>query len=110
MKKDKRRIPKGFYCYGPKGRCPYWSTKDNLPDQENGYCSFLEKSDWDINEERGAIEWESQGKVTQTTQPHEIPISLLWDACKMCGVKDEAPADLMREINEAKKESKRRKK
>lgn len=78
-------IPYGIYCYDKNGICPHWSSLDNFPSQENGYCSFLRKSDWDLNEEEGKIEWtNSHGMITKITQPHEIGISLLWDQVKMC--------------------------
>ncbi len=80
------KIPKGHYCYDEKGTCPYWSSKDDLPEQENGHCSFLNKSDYELNEERGEMKWFNQkGEVSQITRPHEIPSSLLWDMVKECG-------------------------
>jgi len=86
--KDESLIPKGEYCYDEKGRCPYWSLRTDLPKQENGYCSFIEKSDFDINEGIGKIPWENgKGELT-ITEPHEIPIGLLWDQCKECGIND----------------------
>lgn len=67
------RIPPGPYCYfgsrapGDKKYrpCPYWSIKEDLPPQENGYCKYLKVSDHDMD-------W----------------IGLLWDQCKECGIKD----------------------
>ena len=81
----KRTIPYGFYCYDKVGTCPHWSMKDELPVQENGYCSLLGKSDWDRNEEHGDIKWQNEtGEITRITKPHEMPLSLLWDMCKEC--------------------------
>lgn len=76
-KKDTSVIPKGEYCYtggridstdGHRKRygiCPYWSRRDDKPEQANGYCSYLEQGDW---EENGT--------------------QLLWDQVKECGVID----------------------
>ena len=57
MEKDISEIPKGMYCYtcfgmGENGklrvkRCPYWSRRLDKPEQEDGYCGYLEKGDWD---------------------------------------------------------------
>jgi hypothetical protein len=69
--KDTSVIPEGAYCYTIAGplkdgrlpikKCPYWSIDSRRPKQENGYCSFLGKGDW------------------------ELSIGLLWDQCKECG-------------------------
>lgn len=85
--KDINQIPDGDYCYtyieGKYVKCPFWSSKDNLPPQEDGYCGFLDKGDYEINEEYGNIEWKNgKGEVTRITAPHEIPTSLLWDQVK----------------------------
>lgn len=63
------KIPKGIYCYDNKGICPYWSRKNDKPEQENGFCSFLNKGDW------------------------ELTVGLLWDQCKECGINNEGEAD-----------------
>jgi len=97
MKKDKNKIPKGLYCYTYKDEkivtCPYWS-KDKTPgrnEQENGYCSYLGKSDWEINEEIGpskAMVYESGKPVNSfIVKPHEFTMSLLWDKCKECDIR-----------------------
>ena len=80
-RKNTSLIPKGVYCYDEKGKCPYWSLKTNLPEQENGYCKFLGESDYDRNEKIGSIKWVSKNGVTYT-KPHTIPISLIWDSIK----------------------------
>ena len=94
--KDKSKIPSGRYCYTTASKkrviCPYWSSKDDLPEQENGYCSYLGKSDWDLNEE-----WDKEGRIVvyrggkgialQGGTCHTLSMSLLWDQCKECGVK-----------------------
>jgi hypothetical protein len=86
LMKDESLIPKGDYCYDAKGNCPYWSLRKDLPKQENGYCSFLEKSDYDINEKQGKIHWKSNNEEDTITEPHEIPIGLLFDQCKECDI------------------------
>lgn len=60
---DKEKIPKGIYCYDENGICPFWDKSPDHPRQENGFCHFLGKGDW-----------ESEG------------ISLLWDQVKECGI------------------------
>lgn len=45
-------IPQGCYCYtydekGKQITCPYWSLTKSYPKQENGYCSYLKKGDWE---------------------------------------------------------------
>ena len=37
--------------------------KSDQPEQENGYCSYLERGDWEADH-----------------------LSLLWDQCKECGI------------------------
>ena len=65
--------------------CRYWSLRDDLPHQENGYCALLRKSDWDINEEAGMLKgWCSDGKPIPPVSAHEVSMSLLWDKCKEC--------------------------
>jgi hypothetical protein len=44
--------------------CPYWSQIEGKEEYENGYCSYIEKGDWEIG-------------------------GLLWDQCKECGVNTE---------------------
>ena len=58
--KDTSIIPVGLYCYNENGNCPYWSRNITRPEQENGYCSYLEKGD------------------------QELVGGLLWDQCKEC--------------------------
>ena len=59
-------IPEGMYCHDRKGKpCIYWYSDSNHDEQDNGYCFYLDRGDW-----------ESDG------------LSLLWDQCKECGVND----------------------
>jgi hypothetical protein len=66
VNKSKNLIPKGPYCYDKNGVCPYWSLNKDREYQNNGYCSFLERGDW-----------------------QEDWFSLLWDQVKECGVNEE---------------------
>ena len=85
-------IPRGYYCHfnDMSKICRYWSLRDDLPYQENGYCAFLGKSDWDINEECGTIEVthfrQNPHRETHKTieSAHEFIVSLLSDQCKAC--------------------------
>ena len=88
-----RLIPRGPYCYSHTGKmrtvdkafghngelvdidpceipeiesCVFLESREGMPDQMNGYCSFLQAGDW---EEDGT--------------------SLLYDAVKECGIKEE---------------------
>ena len=65
-------IPKGEYCYGhivlddgfvARPTCPFWDTLPEFPKQNNGYCHYLKRGDW-----------QAKG------------VSLLWDSCKECGI------------------------
>ena len=61
-------IPPGDYCYtyDDNGRfiiCPYWWKSDEHPEQENGFCRYMNKGDWEFDH-----------------------LSLLWDQVKECGV------------------------
>ena len=98
MKKDKKLIPTGYYCYTllknhKRHFCPYWSIKKDKLEQENGYCAYLEKGDWDINKE---VKWETldkngkkvKGKL-QSANEIGFPMSLLWDSVKECGINEE---------------------
>ena len=114
MKKklSKKLIPKGYYCYYHTGRvkvrrrnnvavetletinCPYWSVRKGKPKQENGYCAYLKKGDWDINKEFNkrthfVLERQRDGSYKKIRyKPGTFPfkVSLLWDQCKMCEV------------------------
>ena len=60
---EAKKIPKGIYCYDKNGLCPHWSLNESREKQNNGYCAFLKKGDWDMK-----------------------GFSLLWDQCKECGI------------------------
>ena len=68
--KDPNLIPEGPYCYtrvnGKQVNCPYWGRDADRPQQESGFCTFLDIRDWD----------EGAG------------IPLLWDSIKECGIND----------------------
>ena len=110
IKKDKRKIPKGSYCYSQNYKefkdiesCPYWSIRKGKPKQNNGYCAYLEKGDWEINKEQ---RWRSiythKGKKDigpyQSAYESGFTMSLLWDQVKECGIKDAMCAEEAREI------------
>jgi len=57
-------IPRGMYC----DECPFWSNDKKRSRRENGYCSYLGKGDWDLN----------NGILGN---------SFLWDQIKECGLK-----------------------
>jgi hypothetical protein len=91
-------IPKGYYCHGKNNCdiCPFWSLDLSRPYHENGYCSYLGKGDWDINDEYPEyitiIRKQDDGNYkNEIVNKNESPIygqfSLLWDKCKECNVK-----------------------
>ena len=101
-----KQIPRGFYCYEGDKICPYWSSRPELPEQENGYCSYLGQSDWDINEENGDMNWvHGDGSPAMTTKPHEIGMSLLWDQVKMCNINEPTDEELEEEHKQWEKRS-----
>ena len=95
MKKDESGIPKGAYCYtyenGKFIVCPYWDTIEGAPEQADGYCHFLEKGDLDIEKEMVLKDM----KTGEETRGDELPfpVSLLWDQCKECGIKNNYSED-----------------
>jgi len=83
-------IPKGVYCDG----CPFWFRDGGRPEQENGYCSYLKKGDWDLNEDMADEDFivstmDGDKAVTSIIKGRDFPfgMALLWDGCKECGVK-----------------------
>ena len=98
IRKDKRKIPKGYYCYDHLelnkktgkfkivGWCPYWSNRKNRPEQECGFCAYLNKGDWDINAEAEIIDPHTGNILRGNDIP--FPVSLLWDLVKECGINE----------------------
>ena len=91
-------IPGGLYCYtriqGKRVYCPFYSIDKSLPPQGNGYCSYLGKSDQDLNEESPQYV-KAQKRQPDGTMKEEwickseiMPVSLLFDAIKECGVRN----------------------
>jgi len=100
VRKTRKLIPRGMYCYkeikktknGYKriGICPYWFIKKDRPKQENGYCAYLKKGDWDLNKEKHKEGKWTDGKGNPIEPPKEVlPLSLLWDMVKECGINEE---------------------
>jgi hypothetical protein len=95
LKEPEKYIPQNTpYCHQGKHVCPFWDVKDDLPEQENGYCHYLGKSDYELNEEynRQPIKvWSREtGKwvetITEKMFDLHFPTSLLWDQCKECRI------------------------
>ena len=79
---DSTIIPYGIYCYStsPKGkkiRCPYWLLFKDKPFQNNGYCKFLGRGDWEVTNRENS--WRS----------------LLWDSVKECGINEPSISELV---------------
>jgi len=94
LKKDKSIIPKGLYCYDNNGVCPYWSLNAYHEPQNNGYCAFMGKGDWDLNKEKSWRVTYKDGKSIpnaewQSGEDIGLSLSLLWDQCKECGINEE---------------------
>jgi hypothetical protein len=89
-------IPKGFYCHEAGDRnkvCLFWFRNETKDEQENGYCSYLGRGDWNINEEYPEYidgerrQLDGSYKKDKIHKSEFLPMSLLWDKCKACGVK-----------------------
>jgi len=88
------KIPWGYYCYNDIGICPYWKLDTvHTDEQENGYCEYLKKSDWDLNEEKSTITHSYKQEdgtykeiISKNISWHDYGIlgSLLWDHVKKC--------------------------
>ena len=78
----KKEIPHGDYCYSGWRKtfkaCKYWSRNDEYPEQDNGYCSYLELGDW---MDHPMNTW--GGPDHPCGQLHA---GLLWDQVKACGI------------------------
>lgn len=95
-------IPSGYYCHDAKDSkevCPFWFKDNTQSEQENGYCSYLGKGDWDINREYPRFIEVTQRQNDGTYKKEMIDrqdlanypmwmVSLIWDKCKSCGVKE----------------------
>lgn len=97
MKKDESKIPMGLYCYtsdhnGEYMLCPYWDRVEGAPEQADGYCKFLEKSDIDLGRESrenpDVVISENGVEVNKEDVPDFIFTGLLWDQVKECGIND----------------------
>ena len=79
-------IPKGYYC----DDCPFYFQDATKPEQENGYCSYLGKGDWDINAEYPVMleiqRRQSDGSFRKefVNKNELMPLSLLFDGVKEC--------------------------
>lgn len=92
MNKNKKLIPRGYYCYiykrGKRLICPYHCFVSALPEQFNGYCIFLEKSDLNLSIYRNKhANWRNR-KGEKIKVKDFLPLSLLWDMCKECGINE----------------------
>jgi len=90
MRKDKSKIPHGFYCYDENGVCPYWRRMEGREEQEDGWCDYLEMGDIEISEDTDRI-WhtgcaDNEKQVAHKDIPRHIRMGLLWDQCKECGI------------------------
>ena len=105
-------IPFGQYCYD-KTVCPFWTMKvGEYPKQEDGFCYFLQKSDWELNEEYNksakivySNDGSMDGMIIADLEDNDIdpisgkkchfPMSLIWDQCKECNINMEDPDDII---------------
>ena len=87
------RIPRGYYCYFRKDKkCPYWDRDSTYPEQENGYCHYLGKGDWELykNDDFNTEIRNPDGTYSKSVvKGKDLPFSpsLLWDQCKECHIK-----------------------
>jgi hypothetical protein len=112
LQTPEKYIPYGMYCYHHEV-CPFWTMKEGeYPKQEDGYCHYLQKSDWELNEESSdtaKIVYSKDGSLTGMTvadleddndidpisgKKFHFPMSLLWDQCKECDINTEDPEDI----------------
>jgi len=80
-------IPSGSYCYDENGICPYWDRDSDRPHQYDGYCWYVERGDLDLQKDMEFTNEDTGETVKGEDMP--IPVSLLWDQCKECGVNDD---------------------
>ena len=120
LEEPEKYIPYGFYCYNDNGVCPFWeSKKGEYPDQEDGYCHYLNKSDWDLNEikQYDYILTKSQNKDLVGKTVAEVfgfssdenidsvsgkkvhfGLSLIWDQCKECNINNSVDDEYLEHI------------
>lgn len=98
--KDTSIIPFGDYCYtwveppseenNRKGKiktCPYL-TKKEFNGVDVPWCSFLDCGGIDNNHDDSDIEKLVQHFGTEEKMNEELPLFLLWDMVKECGVNE----------------------
>jgi len=95
-KEMEKSIPKGLYCYNENGRCPWLEHRPEHHGQEDGYCKYLGKGDYEINREVKEATVTYTNKAGKRVTEIEIygpdnpcAFSLLWDMCKECGIDNE---------------------
>ena len=116
LETPEKHIPFGHYCYENSRNepCPFWDSKPEVyPNHEDGYCHYLNKSDWDLNEEGGgskiifvgddgdqSIVGETMEEVfgddeidQRTGKKIHFTTSLMWDQVKECGINMREPDD-----------------
>jgi len=96
MEKDTSVVPKGDYCYDFDGErqvnCPYWSIRSDMPKQMNGYCSLLERGDWEFDRKNHKVTAIENGKerVLSEEEKEELDdhffAGILWDQVKECEI------------------------
>ena len=101
LKEPEKHIPSGIYCYKKVDDtmvpCPFWDLKPkDYPINECGYCHFLKKSDWEINEEyenthinvvnRNGFKWDGEEYDEITNKKEHFTHSLIFDMVKECDV------------------------
>jgi len=127
LQDPEQHIPNGYYCYNENGVCPFWeSKKGEYPEQEDGYCHFLGKSDWELNEVKQhtyiltkandeTLVGKTVAEVYGSTIPPEIDLisgkvihfalSLIWDQCKECNVNNDVDDEYIESITINEKET-----
>ena len=111
LENPEKYIPMGIYCYVDDKVCPFWESKEGeYPSQEDGYCHYLGKSDWELNEEKEKTSKmiysnnkEEEGKTIAeinfgvedidkiSGKKRHFSLSLIWDEVKECCINMEEP-------------------
>ena len=108
MQKNTSIIPKGPYCYtwkelpskennfrGQVNLCPYFQVK-NIDGVEFPWCDYLELGG--LPGDGGFVGWSDYKKAIEVLSKHfggedkmdeALPLFLLFDQCKECGIDDE---------------------